>query len=180
MSGRAEDPSVPAPPGDYIRGGGGVEVSRQRVATALLGVVAVVLLILVAVLAVEAALQNNRMTRLRGGGVSVNATVSTCVAMASGTGITEYGYQCRGTFTLDGHTYDEPIGGTTDRFVPGETVPAVVVPADPALLYTAASVAVRTSTWKTFATPAVLLLLAVSVIALMGRRHRTRRRDEHL
>jgi hypothetical protein len=109
-------------------------------------------------------------------GVPVEVTVTGCVGLASGTGATEAGFNCRGTFTLAGHSYNEVIGGTTDLYPPGTTLQAVAVPGDPALLSTARAVANAHSSWEAFITPGILLavlLLAVVVIVWRTRRSRS-------
>jgi hypothetical protein len=161
---------------EYIRGAGGVEVGWRRIAAVLVGASVVVLLAFAIVLTVEAAQQNSRINSLRASGVPVDVTVSSCLGMASGTGITESGYQCRGTFTVGGHRYNEVIDGSTDLHAPGDTLRAVTVPSDPAILSTATAVAAMHASWTAFVVPAALFLAALLTIALVVRHSRARRR----
>jgi len=168
------DQAGPATGRGYIRGGGGVEVASSRVAAVLVGAAVVVLVALAVVLAVEAIAQNSRIDRLRSSGVAVDVTVSSCLGMASGTGITESAYQCRGTFTIGGHSYNEVIDGSTDLHPVGATLRAVTVPGDPATLSTAAAVAAMRSSWTVFAAPAGLVVLALVILGLVLWRARSR------
>jgi hypothetical protein len=152
----------------YIRGGGGIEVSRGRLVGALLGAMALALLVVAGVLGADAAGQNSRADRLHASGVAVDATVSGCVALASGTGITAYGYRCRATFSLDGRQHEEMLGGTNDLLPTGQTLAALTLRDDPGVLYTASSVDAMRSTWTVYVTPALLALLAVVLAVLAG------------
>jgi len=88
----------------YVRGAGVVMDSR-RTLRALVVVSVLVLATLTIVLTREAINANARISRLRQHGVPVDVTVTSCLGLASGSGITEAGYRCRGTFTLKGHHY---------------------------------------------------------------------------
>lgn len=175
MSEQLRDSPASAAAAGYIRGGGGVDLGRKRVGAVLIGLTLIILVTLALVLAVNAARQNYRIDRLHASGVPVNVTVSSCLGMASGTGITESAFQCRGSFTLGGQTYNEVINGTGDLHAPGQVLPAVTVPGDPTLLYAAASVRSMQSSWTAFVIPAVLLLLAFLIIAAVFWRNRATR-----
>ena len=95
-----------------------------------------------------------------------------CVALASGTGITEAGFNCKGSYTLAGNHYPEPIGGNAELLAVGQKVAGVAVRDEPAVLYSAASVAKMHSTWTVYLTPAALLLVLVGA-ELLRRRLRT-------
>jgi hypothetical protein len=153
--------------GGYIRGGGGVQVDGRRVGLIVAGFAIIGLAVLVTVLSVGAVRENSRAHRLQRG-AAVEATVTGCLGNASGTGITASGYTCRAAFTLDGRQYDDVLGGTTVLFPTGQTVRAVTVAGDPAILSTADAVAAGHSSWRPFVTPGVLLLVLVATIALTG------------
>jgi len=176
MSGRLDKTDGSPSPRGYIRGGGGVDVGARRVAAVLVVAGVAILLTLAIVLAVEAAGQNSRIDRLHASGVPVSVRVTGCLAMASGTGITESGYQCRGTFPLRGHRYEEIIGGTSDQHATGEMLRGVAVPDDPSILSTAASVAAMRSSWTAYGTAAALFLSALLTAGLAGWRYRSARR----
>jgi hypothetical protein len=147
--------------GSYIRGAGGVRVGERRVAGYLLAACVLVLALLTAVFTVIAIHHNSRATSLKRKGVPVQVTVTGCVALASGTGITQAGFTCRGSYTFAGHHYNENIGGSAQLLAAGQKVSGVAVRDEPAVLYTASSAQTMHSTWTVYVTPAVLLLLLV-------------------
>ena len=64
--------------------------------------------------------------------------MTACLGQLGGSGSNAAGYQCRGSFTIDGRHYNEIIPGTT--LLPlGTTVRGVIDPGDPALISTAGS-----------------------------------------
>jgi hypothetical protein len=160
----------------YIRGGRGVDVESRTIGRALFAGGVVVLVILVAVLGVEAVRQNSRAERLHRDGVAVQVTVTSCLGVASGTGTTESGYSCRGTFTLDGRSYNEVIGGSVALHHAGDTIRAVTVSGDPKLLTVARSAMVEPSKWHAFIPPAIplILLIGLSAVPLIARRNRAK------
>jgi uncharacterized protein len=159
----------------YIRGGAGLAVDPRKAIRVLVGLLLVVLAVLVVVLGIQATHQNSRMSRLQQHGVPVDAVVTGCVGLASGTGATEAGFICRGTFSVDGRRYNEVIEGTQNLYPTGAVVHAITVPGDPALLSTAHAVATAHASWRAFITPGILLvvLLLASALALW-RARRTR------
>jgi hypothetical protein len=174
MSVRSDADVALAPASGYIRGGGGIEIARHRIATVALGCAVVLLLFVGVMLAIDAATENSRIDLLRAHGVPVNVTVSSCLGMASGTGITASSFQCRGTFTVSGHAYDEVIEGSVDNRAPGDILNAVVVPSDPAIVYTSVAAAQLRPSGGAFVTPAILMALALGLGgAVAGWRRRT-------
>jgi hypothetical protein len=165
----------PGPPegGSYIRGGGGAHIGGRRVARFVVGFGILILAALTVIFLVAAIDHNSRFRQLEAHGVAVDVTVTGCVGMASGTGITEAGFKCRGTFTLGNHAYNEVIGGTADLQAVGQKLPAVVVPGDPSILYTARAVANTRTSWAVYITPTALLLVLIAA-ALLWRRLRPR------
>jgi hypothetical protein len=164
--------------GSYIRGGGGVPVARRRILAVVGGSVCVVLLAVSITLAVEAGQRNSRIDSLRAHGVPVAVRVTDCLGLASGTGITEAGFTCRGSFTLDGRTYQEVIDGTTALQPIGTTVDAITVPGDPQVLYAAQAAAGLHASWAAFVPPGLVGLVALAVLApllVSSRRERSRR-----
>jgi hypothetical protein len=136
--------------------------------------VVVALFALSLVLAVEAAQRYQRIDRLRAEGVPVVVTVTDCLGLASGTGITEVGFSCRGSFHLGTHTYHAGIDGSADLYPVGASLDGVTVPGDPQILYTAAAARTLHTTWAWFVAPAALFLVAIAVLVvglrLFGRR----------
>ena len=110
----------------------------------------------VVVLFVAGLQKNAQITLLRDQGVAVEVTVSDCFGLMGGSGSNLTGYECRGTFTLDGHRYDDPIPGGAP-YSPGTTLQAVSVPEDPALLSTPRAMAAQQASWRVFVLPVLLL-----------------------
>jgi N-acetyltransferase len=124
------------------------------------------LAVLVIVLTISAINDNSRANRLRNHGVPVSVTVTGCVAVASGTGETVYGYDCTGTFTVDGHTHSAAIRGNNGSHATGAVIEGVTDPSDPSILSTAAAVSKSHSSWAPFISPAVALVLLIAAVAL--------------
>ncbi|BEP11833.1 hypothetical protein acdb102_01440 [Acidothermaceae bacterium B102] len=150
----------------YLRGGG-VTTDGPRARRLALGFCCVALAALVAVLSVSAVREGRRADRLRDHGVPVRLTVTGCLGLASGTGATEYAYDCRGSFVLDGRRYDELLHGSTVQRRTGSVVAAVADPAHPSNVATAASVAGRhasASRWVPTGITVALLVIAGAVL----------------
>jgi hypothetical protein len=160
------------PAGSYIRGAGGVPVDGRRMARILVGLAVLVLSALTVIFTAIAIHHNSRITSLKQRGVPVQVTVTGCRAMASGTGITEAGFSCRGSYTLAGRPYTEPIGGSARQLTVGQKLAGVAVRDEPQVLYTVSSVTGSHSTWTVYITPA-LLLLAAAGTELFRRRLRS-------
>jgi hypothetical protein len=92
-----------------------------------------------------------------------------------GSGSNPAGYSCRGSFTLDGRRYNEPIPGNS-LHPPGAVLRAVAVPGDPALVITARMLDGEHTSGKVFILPAVLLVVLALVVGLLVRRRRRIRR----
>jgi hypothetical protein len=107
--------------------------------------------------------------------VPVPFTVTSCLGLLGGSGSNAAGYACRGTFTLDGHRYDEPIPGNTDH-PPGTVLRAVTVPGDPALVRTERDLAGEQTSAKVFVFPTVLLLVLFLLIGVLLFRRRQNER----
>jgi hypothetical protein len=124
----------------YIRGGGGVLMNPRRLAGILVWICAVALVGIAAYLAVSAAQQGSRLTLLRDRGVPVDIAVTGCRGISSGVGMGIEYWQCSGSFTLEGRTYNEIINGSRKLVDPGRHVAGVVVPGRPDLLTDASAV----------------------------------------
>jgi hypothetical protein len=134
------------------------------------------LAVLVVILFLAGAHKNSQITELRQHGVPVEVRVSGCLGLLGGSGSNQAGYSCRGTFTLDGRSYNEVVPGNI-LHPPGTMLRAVTVRSDPHLLDTARALANEHSSPKVFILPAVLLavfiLLAVALVLVHRRRQRT-------
>jgi hypothetical protein len=144
--------------GAYIRGSRAA-LSRRTVLRISAGCYVVIILTLVVVLSAQVLRENSRIEALKHHGVAVPVTVTSCLALASGTGITAAGYQCKGTFILAGRSYTGAIGGTRASYTIGQIVAAVVDPSDHTNLYPAAALAARHPSDTGYVLPAGLLVL---------------------
>jgi hypothetical protein len=142
-----------------------VEIDVRRLVTVFVVLCILALAAMVAVTAVSAADENSRNSELRHDGVRVVATVTGCEAVGSGVGQGTSYYSCRAGYSLDGHTYNEVLGGTRAAYQPGQSVPAVAVPRDPGALSTAASLNRTRSSFTPFITPILLGVLTLAMIA---------------
>jgi uncharacterized membrane protein len=146
--------------------GAGVEIDGRRVARVLIGLVLVTLAVLVIVFTLVGVHQNQQDDRLHDDGVPVTFTVSGCLGLLGGSGSNAAGYSCHGSYTLDGHRYDERLPGNGFHR-PGSTVPAIAVSGDPALVSPTAMVKTEHSSAGVFVVPLVLLVILLVVVALV-------------
>lgn len=158
----------------YIRGGAGV-VDTRWVFRILTGLAIVVVAVLVAVLTIQAADKNSRTDSLRHRGVPVDVTVTDCLGILSGTGVTVAYFQCSGSFDLGGRSYHAVIGGSDINHQAGDVVKAVADPKHPTSVSTASSLESADSSWRTFIGPGLLFVLLVLLVA--GALWRSRRKS---
>jgi hypothetical protein len=149
--------------GGYIRGGGGV-IDTRRLFRVVVGFTIVALVALVVVLTIEAAHKNSKIDSLRHRGVPVNVTVTNCLGILSGTGITVTSFQCNGSFNLDGRSYNAVIAGSNINHSPGDVVKAVADPQHPTSISTASSLVNAHSSWRAYAAPGVLFVVLVLLV----------------
>jgi hypothetical protein len=155
--------------GGYIRGGGGIVDPRRlfRVAVGSAIVALAALAVLVAVLTIKAVHDNSRIDSLRHRGVPVEVTVTNCLGILSGTGITVTSFQCNGSFNLDGRSYKAVITGSNVNHSPGDKVLAVADPRHPTSIATATSLENAHSSWRAYIAPGVTLLVLLALIAIV-------------
>lgn len=158
----------------FIRAGGGVQMNPRRLAGILVWLTVAVLVGVAGYLAATAAQQDSRLALLRRHGVPVLATVTGCRGISSGVGMGIEYWQCRGSFVLSGHAYEEYIGGNRALLDQGTRVAAVVVPGQPELLSTAAWVRKGRSSTAEYTVAACLGAAGVALAA--GRAAAVRRR----
>ena len=154
--------------------GAGVSVDSRRIGRVALGVVLATLAILAVVFTVAAVHTNQQDDRLHDDGVPVTFTVSGCMGLLGGSGSNAAGYACRGTYTLDGHRYNEPLPGVAFHR-PGSTVAAIAVPGDPALVSPASIVATEHSSAGAYVLPVILWVLLLALAGLLLVLHRRRK-----
>jgi hypothetical protein len=154
--------------GAYIRGAAVNPLEWRRLRRVLIAICLTALAAVALILTVDAARHGFLIRRLETRGQPVQVTVTRCLGLASGTGITPVGYTCRGTFTLQGHRYDDVIRGSTGIHPVGQTLPGITDPRSPRTLFTARAVATAPPIWHYFLLPAILfaLLLVGSAVSI--------------
>jgi hypothetical protein len=168
----AGDPDTQGEPLSTLRASGvGTGVDTRAVARVAVGLLLIGLTVLVVVLFVAGAQKNSQLTRLHRHGVAVTITSSGCRGLLGGSGSNAAGYACRGSFTLDGHRYNENIPGNTLR-PPGTVIRGVSVPGDPALVTTDTILAGEQASSGVYIVPTILLIVLVGLVLLVVRRGR--------
>jgi len=153
--------------------GAGARVDVHTVAKVALGLVVATLAVLVIVFVIVGVDKNRQINELRGQGVPVTFTVTSCQGLLGGSGSNGAGYACRGTYHLKGHTYEEPLPGTA-FFTPGATVHAIAVPNDPGLVSPVAIVQSEHASWKVYVLPVVLFAVLVLIVGAVVLRRQSR------
>lgn len=169
--------------GAYIRGqgtrtGGGAHIAPRLLAAILIWLLVAVLAALAVYFAVAGSTESSRLNALRHRGVPVTATVTGCVGISSGVGMGIEYWQCRATYTLAGHTFNEVINGNRVLLETGQGVGAIAVPGDPSLLSTVSSVHRSGSSETDNVIAAVLGAVAVALGAGWLQLERVRRRRQ--
>ena len=156
--------------------GAGARMDVHTVAKVALGLVVATLAVLVVVFVIAGVDKNRQINELRGRGVPVTFTVTSCHGLLGGSGSNGAGYACQGTYRLRGHTYNEPLPGTA-FFTPGATVRAIAVPNDPGLVSPVPIVESEHASWKVYILPVVLFAALVLIVGSIVLRRRTTRRS---
>jgi hypothetical protein len=154
-----------------------VTIHTRRVLGVVAALCVVVLLAFAVELTISAARGSERTTRLRHQGVPVEVTVTRCLGIGSGVGMGIEYWQCRGSYSLGGQTYNEVIHGSRSVLDTGQQIPAIAVPGQPTLLSTVASVAKPHARWTLYVVPALLAVAAICLIlgwVLLSRRRGSR------
>jgi hypothetical protein len=162
----------------YIRGGAGFSIDARKVGGLFVVVGLVAVLALAAALANDAAHKNTRDRRLTENGVPVTVTVTSCLGIASGTGITESSFSCRGSFELGAERYNEVIRGSSVLLQSGDMVHAVVDPASPATLSTVEAADNAHASWRAYLASIALVIGVVVVSGILMWSARRRRRSK--
>jgi hypothetical protein len=161
----------------YLRGAPGHPVSGRRAVTVAVAACLITLIGVGVALALETHGHNADLRELKRHGVPVQVTVTNCVGVLSGTGITAAGFTCHGRFSLGQQPHDAVIRGTTALYPRGTTLGGVTSAQHPTIVYTAGAVAKADTSWRRYDASAVLLLCAAAGgIAGAALLLRTRRR----
>lgn len=124
----------------YIRGAGPRPVSGRRLVAVLCAVALVAVAIVGGLLAASTAGEAAQGRLLRTHGVDVDAVVTGCVGLASGTGITASAFRCRATFRLGARHYTALLRGSATLRPTGQLVRCRVLVGNPASLTLAAAI----------------------------------------
>ena len=159
----------------FIRAGGGVALNGRRIAFVLGALGLAVLISVTAVVAASAASANSQIDRLRSQGVPVEMTVTGCLDISSGIGMGIEYWQCRGTYSLGGRSYEEVIGGQRQLLDAGQRIAVVALPGHPALVSVPQALRRRHSYTLVEVLAAVTVAWTLAGVALVARdRHRRR------
>jgi hypothetical protein len=160
-------PKPSEPHAAYIRGAAVVPLDGRRLRRRLIAVGLTALAVVTLILTMDATRSALTIHRLNTRGQAVTVTVTGCLGLASGTGITPVGYTCRGTFALQGRTHQAVIRGTSSQYQIGQTLTGITDPRSPETLFTPQSLATAPAAWQHFILPAALfgLLLLCSAFA---------------
>jgi hypothetical protein len=156
--------------------GAEVQIDGRHVAAVVVGVVLVTLAVLVVVFTAIGIHKNRQINNLRDHGAPVTVTITSCQGLLGGSGSNGAGYSCRGTYELSGHRYNELVPGTTFH-APGDAVPSVAVPGDPALISPVSIADSEHASNSVYVLPAVLLAILVAIVSLLMLRRSSGQRD---
>jgi hypothetical protein len=151
-----------------------VRVDARRLGQVAIAIVLITLAALAVGFTVVGVHNNQQIDQLHTQGVPVTVTVTGCLGLLGGSGSNAAGYSCHGSYTLQGHTFNESLPGSAFHR-PGSTIDSVAVPGDPALVSPVAIAKAQHSSASVFIVPAVLggiLVLIVGVLILLARRRR--------
>jgi hypothetical protein len=171
----ARDPAEPSAGSVSTLRGARAQVDGHTVAKVALGLVLATLAVLVVVFVIVGVDKNRQINELRGQGVPVTFTITSCQGLLGGSGSNGAGYACRGTYHLDGHSYSEPLPGTA-FFAPGATVHAIAVPSDPGLVSPVTIVESEHASSRVYVLPVVLFAALVLIVGAIVLRRRAMRR----
>ncbi len=151
--------------------GAAVSVDPKKAALVVATLCALALAVSGIVLAVAAAHQNAQINTLRSQGITVEATVTTCIGQVAGSGSNPTGYTCQASYRVGGKRYQATLPGSAQR-AQGSGVAVVVARDDPTLLSTPPVLATQHASAGAFVLPIVLLAGALGIGYLLWRRHR--------
>jgi hypothetical protein len=159
---------APRPSGEPLSTlrGAGVNYDARRVGRVVIGICLVTLLALVIVFTVAGVNKNSQINSLHHNGVPVDVRITSCLGLMGGSGSNTAGYSCNGTFIVHGRRYTESLPGTAFHKL-GTTVPAIVVPSDPALMSPTSIVRNQHTSASVFLLPGILLIVLLLLAGLI-------------
>jgi len=147
--------------------GASVAVDPRRVGRIAVALVIVALAVLTVGLFVAGAHKNAQVNGLKQHGITVVDTVAKCIGLLGGSGSNGVGFECWGTFSIDGHSHYGPIPGNSSYAV-GTKVRLVADPDDPGVVSTAKLVSTETASVGVYLVPAILLVVLLLLVGATG------------
>ncbi len=160
-------PSEHEPPNDSssvstLRGASPVGVSRRF--WAILGaLVLVVFAVTLVVSFVSATHDNSRIERLKTHGITLSATVNSCIGNLGGSGSNASSYTCVATYAIAAASYHEVVGHMSSFAAPGTRVIVVADPSQPSTIELASAVKGSSPSNGVYLAPGLLGVLFVAL-----------------
>ncbi|MFZ0665121.1 MAG: hypothetical protein WAM97_05150 [Acidimicrobiales bacterium] len=151
--------------------GARVEADPRRIGQAILVICLVSLAVSVVALYVAGVHQNDQIAALKTQGVRVTETVTGCQGLLGGSGSNPVGYDCEGTFTFNGHTYNDPVPGSQAHDV-GAKVVVVADRNNPGLVSSVSQVNGEHTSVSVYVIPTLLLIALVLALGIVITRWR--------
>lgn len=118
---------------------------------------------------------NARVDRMKHHGIAVLVTVTNCVGEIGGSGSTNAGFVCQGSYSLRGTHYHETIGSMTTLAYYGTKVHAVADPAKPSTIVLGSALRTSSASAKAFVAPGLLGVVWLALVTALVRRQRRAR-----
>lgn len=159
--------------GQFIRGTSGRPADGRLVALIAVAVAAVAGGILTLYFATSALGSQTARARLASQGRPVEVVVTSCEAVSSGIGQLVQFYDCYGSYSIAGRTYEALIAGERSQLSPGQTLAAVGTPGPAPFLALPGGVPASGADWlPATATACVSGCLGLTSLSLWLRRRR--------
>ena len=156
-----------------LRGASPVGVSGRF--WAVLGaLVLVIFAVTLAVSFISAAHDNSRIERLKNHGITLSATVNSCIGNLGGSGSNASSYTCVATYAIATANYHEVVGRMSSFAAPGTRVAVVADPSQPSTIELASAVRSSSASNSVYVAPGLLGVLFVA--ATLGYLRLLRRR----
>lgn len=154
----------------YIRGTSTPSLDGRHAGLVALTASTLALAALTVALAISAAGGNPANSALRSHGQPVKVTVTSCSAISSGIGQLIQFYDCNGSYTLDGKSYEAPIRGERNQIPVGAVLDAVAAPGYPPLLALPGTFSADSPQWWPTVASGIAALTIAALTAWFWRR----------
>jgi hypothetical protein len=143
-----------------------VEVDARRVGRVVVALCLIGLAVTGVALLVVGFHKNSQLDQLHRHGVPVTVTVEGCLGLLGGSGSNPAGYQCTGSYALDGRTFHVTIPGNSD-YPPGTVIRGIAAAGDPGLFTVPSVLASQRASAAVFVLPVVLLVVAAGLVVVV-------------